>query len=71
MADEVLEEVSTCLRDTVGRYDAEEFLTILNGCAGDDLNTRAEQVRKAISGYPFPMMSGPNSVSLSVRAITN
>jgi two-component system cell cycle response regulator len=76
MGDEVLEEVSKRLRnavrayDAVGRYGGEEFLIILNSCAGDDLNTRAEGVRKAISSFPFPLMNGSISVSLSVGAIT-
>jgi two-component system cell cycle response regulator len=76
MGDKVLEEVSKRLRnavrahDAVGRYGGEEFLIILNSCAGGDLNTRAEEVRKAISCSPFPLMNGPISVSLSVGAIT-
>jgi two-component system cell cycle response regulator len=76
MGDEVLEEVSKRLRnavradDAVGRYGGEEFLIILNNCAGNDINTRAEEVRKSISSLPFPLMNGPISVSLSVGAIT-
>jgi len=76
MGDEVLEEVSTRLRDAVrahdavGRYGGEEFLIVLNGCAGDDLRNRAEQVRKAISCSSFALISGPISVSLSIGAIT-
>jgi len=74
--DEVLEEVSKRLRDAVrahdavGRYGGEEFLIVLNGCDGDDLKNRAEQVRKAISRLPFPTLSGPISVSLSIGAST-
>jgi diguanylate cyclase (GGDEF)-like protein len=76
MGDDVLETVSTRLRNTVrahdsiGRYGGEEFLIILNGCAGDGLFTRAEEVREAISCCPFPMMSGSIFVSLSVGATT-
>jgi diguanylate cyclase (GGDEF)-like protein len=73
--DEVLEGVSTRLRnavrahDAVGRYGGEEFLIILNRCAGDGLATRAEKVRKAISHFPFSAINGPIPVSLSVGAI--
>jgi two-component system, cell cycle response regulator len=76
MGDAVLEEVSTRLRnavrthDAVGRYGGEEFLIVLNGCVGNDLINRAEQVRKGISCFPFHLMNGQISVSLSVGAIT-
>lgn len=74
--DQVLEEVSARLRDAVrahdavGRYGGEEFLIILNGCAGDDLKYRAEQVREAINYSPFETTSGAISVSMSVGATT-
>jgi diguanylate cyclase (GGDEF)-like protein len=76
VGDTVLEEVSKRLRnavrghDAVGRYGGEEFLIILNGCAGEDLSTRAEAVRNAIGCLPIPTASGPLSVFLSVGAIT-
>ena len=76
MGDVVLEEVSRRLRnavrahDAVGRYGGEEFLIVLNGCASDGANNRAEQVRKAISSLPFPLMNGSISVSVSIGAIT-
>src|SRR6266702_7920757 len=59
VGDEVLQEVSTRLfdavrsHDAVGRYGGEEFIVVLNGCNGDDLKVRAEQVRRAISDLPF------------------
>ena len=74
--DEVLEEVSTRLLDAVrsydavGRYGGEEFLIVLSGCDAEHLETRAEQVRKAISDVPFSTAQGPIFVSLSIGAIT-
>lgn len=76
VGDEILEEVSRRLRDTVrahdavGRYGGEEFLIVLSGCEGDDLTNRAEQVRTSISSCPFRPTHGPIFVSLSVGAIT-
>jgi diguanylate cyclase (GGDEF)-like protein len=76
VGDEVLQEVSTRLfdavrsHDAVGRYGGEEFIVVLSGCNGDDLKERAEQVRRAISDFPFSTTQGPISVSLSVGAIT-
>jgi two-component system cell cycle response regulator len=73
--DEVLEEVSTRLldsvrsHDAVGRYGGEEFLIVLSGCDAEHLEGRAEQVRKAISDVPFSTAQGPIFVSLSVGAI--
>jgi two-component system, cell cycle response regulator len=74
--DDVLEEVSGRLldavrsHDAVGRYGGEEFLIILSGCDNEHLKERAEQVRTAISGDPFPTALGEISVSVSVGAIT-
>ena len=74
--DQILEEVSTRLRDAVrghdavGRYGGEEFLIVLSCCSGKDLEARAEQVRQAISSSPFQIATGPIPVSLSVGAIT-
>jgi len=74
--DEVLKKVSTRLtsavraHDAVGRYGGEEFLIVLNGCDGEDLRNRAEQVRQAVSHSPIPTARGPVSVSMSIGAIT-
>jgi two-component system cell cycle response regulator len=74
--DEVLEEVSTRLldavrpHDAVGRYGGEEFLIVLSGCGAERLKDRAEQVRAAISDFPFSTGEGIISVSLSLGAIT-
>jgi two-component system cell cycle response regulator len=74
--DEVLQEVSKRLLgsvrayDAVGRYGGEEFLIVLGGCKRDDLNTRAEHVRRGICDVPFQTTYGSFSVSLSVGAIT-
>jgi two-component system, cell cycle response regulator len=74
--DEVLEEVSTRLldavrpHDAVGRYGGEEFLIVLSGCSAEHLKERAEQVRAAISNFPFSTAGGTISVSLSLGAIT-
>jgi two-component system cell cycle response regulator len=73
--DEVLQEVSKRLLDTVrssdsvGRYGGEEFLIVLSGCGADTLKERAEQVRRAICGSPISTKSGVISVSLSIGAV--
>lgn len=74
--DEVLQEVSKRLLDSVraydavGRYGGEEFLIVLGGCKRDDLKMRAEQMRIGICGSPFSTTYGSISVSLSVGAVT-
>ena len=76
VGDEILEAVSTRLRDAVrandavGRYGGEEFLVVLNGCPWISLEHRAEKVREAISSNPFPTECGSISVSLSIGALT-
>jgi two-component system cell cycle response regulator len=74
--DEVLEEVSTRLlegvrsHDAVGRYGGEEFLIVLNGCSGEQLKERAEDIRGSISCSPLSTSHGSISVSMSMGAIT-
>jgi two-component system cell cycle response regulator len=74
--DEVLEEVSVRLldgvrsHDAVGRYGGEEFLIVLNGCSGEQLKERAEDLRGSISCSPFSTSHGSISVSMSMGAIT-
>lgn len=76
VGDEVLQIVSRRLQDAVrlydavGRYGGEEFLIVLAGCVEEDMRSRAEQVRRAISSVPVPTATGPISVSMSVGAIT-
>lgn len=74
--DQVLQEVATRLLDAVrsddavGRYGGEEFLIVLHGCGRDNLNGRAEQVRKSICGRGVITERGPLAVSTSIGAIT-
>jgi two-component system cell cycle response regulator len=74
--DEVLEEVSTRLHETirshdaVGRYGGEEFLVVLAGCSEHDVKHRAEQVREAICKTPFDISGGHIAVSMSIGAVT-
>jgi two-component system cell cycle response regulator len=74
--DEVLEEVSSRLHETirshdaVGRYGGEEFLVVLAGCGEHDLRHRAEQVRKAICQVPFDTSAGQLAVTMSIGAVT-
>jgi two-component system, cell cycle response regulator len=57
--DAVLKEVAWRLHrrvrpeDAVGRYGGEEFLIILRGCRGADLEKRAEEFREAIADALF------------------
>jgi diguanylate cyclase (GGDEF)-like protein len=76
VGDEVLQEVSTRLldsvrtHDAVGRYGGEEFLILLSGCDSKNLKERAEHVRRRISGSPFPTTAGPLEVSISAGGTT-
>jgi two-component system cell cycle response regulator len=76
VGDEVLQEVSSRLldsvrlHDAVGRYGGEEFLIMLNGCGEADMRLRAEQVRGAICDRPIQTERGPIFVSMSLGAIT-
>jgi diguanylate cyclase (GGDEF)-like protein len=76
IGDEVLQEVSkrlvdsVRLHDAVGRYGGEEFLIVLSGCAADSLRDRAEHVRRSIGSQPILTQSGPISISLSIGATT-
>jgi diguanylate cyclase (GGDEF)-like protein len=76
IGDEVLQEVSkrlgdsVRLHDAVGRYGGEEFLIVLSGCAADSLRDRAEHVRNSIGSLPILTQGGPISVSLSIGATT-
>jgi diguanylate cyclase (GGDEF)-like protein len=76
IGDEVLQEVSrrlvdsVRLHDAVGRFGGEEFLIVLSGCGAESLKDRAEHVRRSISELPIATQSGPISVSLSVGATT-
>jgi two-component system cell cycle response regulator len=74
--DEVLQEVSTRLRDafrpydSVGRYGGEEFLIVLGGCGSEDLKKRADYVRERICQRPCSTKYGEFSVSMSIGATT-
>ena len=74
--DEVLQEVSTRLRDAfrpydaVGRYGGEEFLIVLGGCGSEDLKKRADYVRERICQRPCSTKYGEFSVSMSIGATT-
>jgi two-component system, cell cycle response regulator len=76
VGDEVLQEVSARLmnsvraHDAVGRYGGEEFLVVLSGCDNHDVRERAEQVRRSISAPPVVTAHGELLVSVSVGAIT-
>ena len=76
VGDEVLQAVSERLLgsvrsyDAVGRYGGEEFLVVLSRCVGDDLEHRAEEVRRAINQSPIQAKSGPICTSVSIGAVT-
>ncbi|MEO8735086.1 MAG: diguanylate cyclase [Edaphobacter sp.] len=75
VGDEVLQQVSSFLRDlvrpedSVGRFGGEEFLIVLGACDAASLRKRAEQIREELSRVPFITQEGPVSVSLSIGAI--
>ena len=68
--DEVLRETARRLRgavrpyDSVGRYGGEEFLIIMPGCGGIDIENQAERLRKSLAGSPISI----GDVSLTVTA---
>jgi two-component system cell cycle response regulator len=74
--DAILEHFASRLRncvrseDLIGRYGGEEFLIILNGCKGDDLPFRAEQVRRAISETPFAIREALLTIFTSIGGTT-
>ena len=75
VGDEVLREMGLRLHnavrphDMVGRYGGEEFLLILKGCDGIDIENRAEQVRHAVASMPFLANHGALSISVSIGAL--
>jgi diguanylate cyclase (GGDEF)-like protein len=76
VGDEVLQAVSERLLgsvrsyDAVGRYGGEEFLIVLSRCVGDDLQHRAEEVRRAINQSAIVSKGGPICTSVSIGAVT-
>jgi two-component system, cell cycle response regulator len=68
--DEVLRETANRLRsavrpyDSVGRYGGEEFLVIMPGCGGPDIENQAERLRRALSLTPMTI----GDVTLNVTA---
>jgi diguanylate cyclase (GGDEF)-like protein len=52
--------------DLIGRYGGEEFLIVLEGCSAEDITLRAEQVRRAVTEYPFALRTGMLNVSASI-----
>lgn len=72
VGDEVLLETSRRLLasvrsyDYIGRYGGEEFLIVLSNCDERHAFARADQIRKSISGKPFPTAAGPLGVTISL-----
>ena len=70
--DAILEHFASRLRnavrsdDLIGRYGGEEFLIVLEGCSADDIAQRAEQVRRAVTAYPFALRVGSLNISASI-----
>jgi two-component system cell cycle response regulator len=77
VGDEVLREVARRLLgsvrsyDFVGRYGGEEFLLVLNNCDTSQALVRAEEVRKAIAGFPIQTARGPLSVTMSMGVVSS
>jgi diguanylate cyclase (GGDEF)-like protein len=76
VGDEILQQVSSFLRDlvrpedSVGRFGGEEFLIVLGCCDNAALKRRSVQICQEVSRIPFLTKEGPVSVSLSIGAIT-
>ncbi len=75
VGDEVLREVARRLEslagsgDAVGRYGGEEFLLLLEGCAGEQVGRRAEAVCAAIRELVFATSAGALPVTVSAGAM--
>lgn len=71
IGDQVLIEIATrlvaCVRsyDFVGRYGGEEFLVVLNSCDPAYGPSRAEEIRKSVSGRPILTAKGPLRLTAS------
>ena len=67
-SDDLLREVSRCLRtsvrsyDMVGRYDGEEFLVVMNKCDPASAVHRAENLRQSIFSRPIHLVSSQLTV---------
>ena len=72
VGDEVLRETARRLLasvrsyDYVGRYGGEEFLMVLSNCDARHAESRADQIRRAISDKPMRTAAGPLQVSMSL-----
>jgi diguanylate cyclase (GGDEF)-like protein len=55
--------------DLIGRYGGEEFLIVLNGCAGSRLVERAEKLREVISGESLLTEAGEVFFTVSIGAV--
>ena len=76
VGDEVLREVAQRLQrlagnaDAAGRYGGEEFLLVLDHCAQDHVQQRAEEVCAAIRSTPIQTSAGPLSITISAGGMT-
>lgn len=76
VGDLVLHEIARRMRaairayDSVGRYGGEEFLLLLKDCEESALESRAEDIRSAISSTPIQAGEHQISVSISIGAAT-
>ena len=57
--------------DFVGRYGGEEFLLVLNNCDTSQALVRAEEIRKAVAGFPIQTARGPLSVTMSMGVLSS
>jgi diguanylate cyclase (GGDEF)-like protein len=70
--DAVLKELARLLLDHirvydgVGRYGGEEFLLVLPGCELEAAAKRAEEIRRAVATFPFPVNRGITSLTISM-----
>ena len=55
--------------DLVGRFGGEEFLAILTRCSPEHHEERADQVRRAISDFPFDTRAGKLVVTVSIGVL--
>jgi two-component system cell cycle response regulator len=54
--------------DSVGRYGGEEFLVVMPGCAGDELDHGAERIRAAVDSGPMELNGVTLSITVSLGA---
>ena len=68
---EIASRIRSCLRsyDSVGRYGGEEFMLVLPGCNGEDLERLAERLRSLVASEPVRVGNNDIHVTMSLGLV--